>query len=193
MDTINNFFEKGEFIKYTNKPSSFAIYEGINLDPSLVYTKKLSLALHYDPSRYCQDEEGGGWSTRPVMEYAKDEQPCPKIIDTDKEDYSWKKCTAKEKKECIEKLAEYNLEWDEENMQLIDVKTGNVLHKIYIPKIEYNGETIKPICQDFKDKIKKHIIDSNKPKYTSYSNQNTYPYNQPYYGRHHGCYEDWDY
>ena len=45
------------------------------------------------------------------------------------------------------------------------MNTGEIVHKIIIPKIEYNGETIKPICEEYKSKLKKSIIDKAKPNY----------------------------
>lgn len=174
-------FSKGEFIRYINKPASFGIFEGVDLDPTMKYTKKWSLVIFFDPSKYCQDADGK-WDTRPVIELGKDGKPCPKSVDTMKEDYSWKICTPIEKKAAIEKLAEFGLEWDEEEMTLTDVQTGEILHKVIVPKIEYNGELIKPIRGEFKEMIKNYVINENKPTYSS-----TYPttYGAGGYGQRH--------
>lgn len=191
MTQINRNFEKGDFIKYTNKPESFGIFEGIDLDPSMKYAKKWSMVLYFDPSKYCQ-KESGGWGSVPVLELPKDGKPCPKTIDTLKEDYSWKICSPEEKRNCIEKLAEYGLEWDEENMTLVDTETGEIIHKVFVPKIEYNGEVVKPMQEQFKEMIKKYVINENKPTYTTYNSN--LGHHTPYYGRRYDDYDEygWD-
>lgn len=192
MAQTNKVFEKGEFIRYINKPTSFGIFEGIDLDPTMKYAKKWSMVLFFDPSKYCQNEDGGGYSSKPVLEVAKGANPCPKTIDTDKEDYSWRICTPTEKKECIEKLAEFGLEWDEENMELVDIMTREILHKVFIPKIEYNGEIVKPVCHEFKKIMKKYVIAENKPTYTNYGGYTGC--HSPYYNGRYSEYDEygWD-
>lgn len=155
-------FNKGDFLKYENKPGSFVIFEGIDLMPTYQYTKKLSVAAHFDPSKYCENENGVGWGTRPFLEVAKSNKPCEKTIDTFEEDYFWKICTEAEKAAAIEKLRAYGYEWDDETLSIIDIETGEIVHKIIVPKLEYNGDIIKPMCNEFKDLLKDFVISKNK-------------------------------
>lgn len=191
MEEIKKIFERGDFVRYINKPNSFGIYEGIDLDPSMKYTKKYSLVLFFDPSKYGQHGDGGGWSSKPVMELPSDDKPCPKTIDTDKEDYSWRLCRPTEIEDAIKKMAEFNLEWDKETMSLIDTETGEIIHKVVVPKLEYKGNIIKPICEKFKKIIKKYVIKENKPNY-GYGGYNGYAGHSPYYSQYDYEQEYWD-
>lgn len=192
MEETKKIFNKGDFIKNINKPKAFGIFEGIDLDPSMKYSKKYSLVVYFDPSKYCKDEDGPGWSSRPVLDITQNGVPCEKTIDTLKEDYSWRVCNDEEKQQAIEKLEEYNLYWDEEIMSLVDKESGEILHKMIIPKLEYHGEVIKPIQIEFKSLLKNYIKKENKPSYsTSYNNnfsRGTYPHSHYY----EECCEYWD-
>ena len=65
--------------------------------------------------------------------------------------------------EILEK--QYNIKWDEENMALIDMKSGEILHKIVTPKLEYLGDTIKLTCSALKNKLKDFVKSKNKSTY----------------------------
>jgi len=165
-------FNKGDFVKYstyngaTDNKVTFGIFEGVDLAPEYQYTKKFSLAAYYDSYKYCSNLDNGvGWGYAPSLDVATKEKPCEKTIDTLEEDSWWSLCTPIEKKNAIEILASYGYEWNEELLALVDTNTGEIVHKIIIPKIEYNGETIKPICKEYKSKLKKSIIDKSKPTY----------------------------
>lgn len=82
----------------------------------------------------------------------------------------------------MEILASYGIDWDEEEMTLTNVETGEILHRIIIPKIEYNGDVIKPICNELKSKLRTAVLSKNK---ASHPNQyNAYGYN--------GYYDEYD-
>jgi hypothetical protein len=179
MEVVKRKFEKGDFLKYENKPGSFVIFEGVDLLPTYQYTKKFSVAAHYDPSKYCENENGVGWSTRPFLEIAKSNKPCEKTLDSLEEDYFWKVCTETEKAAAIQKLRDYGYEWDEESLSIVDMETGEVVHKIIVPKLEYNGDVIKPICDEFKELLTDYVISKNTYS-SSYGGCNT-PYG--YQGR----------
>ena len=170
-------FEKGDFLKYDNKPGSFAIFEGVDLMPSYSYTKKLSVMVYFDPSKYCQNENGVGWSSRPYLEVATDNKPCEKTVDTYEEDYFWKVCSPLEKEMALATLEEYGYEWDETNLTLKEQATGKIVHKIIIPKLEYNGDIIKPITEERKNHLHKYAI-----------SKNTYSYSGG--GGGYGCYRN---
>ena len=156
------FFQKGDFIKYDYKKESFGIFEGVDLEPSYQYTKKLSLACFYDPLKYAENTDGiGGWSSRPVLEVAKVNKPCDKTIDTVKEDSWWKLCNEEEKEQALKRLAYYGYEWDEKNLQIINAETKQVIYKIISPKLEYNDEEIKPITEESKTLLKQAVISKN--------------------------------
>ena len=173
-------FNKGDFIKYTayngsNGSVTFGIFEGVDLAPEYQYTKKYSLAAYYDSHKYCSNLNNGvGWGYQPVLDVATHDKPCEKTIDTLCEDSWWTLCTPLEKKNAIEILAGFGFEWNEELMAIVDINTGEIVHKIIIPKIEYHGDTIKPICKDFKHKLKKAVINKNKPSYSNASYRNGY-------------------
>lgn len=177
MEQLKSKFSKGDFLKYTNKPNSFVIFEGVDLMPTYQYTKKLSVVVHYDPSKYCENENGMGWSSRPVLEVAKNGKQCEKTVDTYDEDYFWSICTDEEKEAAIQKLAEYGYKWDEESLSLIDIETGEIVHRIIVPKLEYNGDVIKPICSEYKELLSDYAL-----------SKNTYTSRQAYYNQE----ENWD-
>ena len=173
MEETKKAFNKGDFIKYstyngaTENKTTFGIFEGVDLAPEYQYTKKFSLAAYYDSYKYCSNlDNGAGWGYAPSLDVATKDKPCEKTIDTLVEDSWWSLCTPLEKKEAIEILASYGYEWNEELLALVDMNTGEIVHKIIIPKIEYNGETIKPICEEYKSKLKKSIIGKAKPSYS---------------------------
>jgi hypothetical protein len=187
-------FNKGDFIKYStynstndNTKFAFGIFEGVDLAPEYQYTKKLSLAAYYDSWKYCSNlNNGDGWGYQPFLEVASQNKPCEKTIDTICEDSWWTVCTPLEKKRALEILASYGIDWDDEEMTLTNVETGEILHRIIVPKIEYNGDVIKPICDELKTKLKTAVLSKNKASYSpSYHNQyNAYGYN--------GYYDEWD-
>lgn len=187
-------FNKGDFIKYSTYNSAnddtkfaFGIFEGIDLAPEYQYTKKLSLAAFYDSYKYCNNLDNEvGWGYKPVLEIASSNKPCEKTIDTVCEDTWWTICTPLEKQRALEILASYGIDWDEEEMTLTNVETGEILHRIIIPKIEYNGDVIKPICNELKSKLRTAVLSKNKASYSSsYPNQyNVYGYN--------GYYDEYD-
>ena len=190
-------FNKGDFVKYTTYTSdnrvTFGIFEGVDLAPEYQYTKKFSLAAYYDSYKYCSNLDNGvGWGYAPSLDVATKEKPCEKTIDTLEEDSWWSLCTPLEKKNAIEILASYGYEWNEELLALVDTSTGEIVHKIIIPKIEYNGETIKPICQEYKSKLKKSIIDKSKPTYSGGYRGNPQYGNYGYNGYDPYDEENWD-
>lgn len=178
-------FNKGDFLKYTSYSATgadvfrFGIFEGIDLEPSYQYTKKYSLAVFYDGRKYCQEKDGSGWDYRAVLEVTKNGKYCEKTIDTLCEDTWWAICTPEEKERAIRILALYGYEWNEELMSLIDTNTGEVVHKIIVPKLEYKGDTIKPIREDLKNKLKHSVISKN--TYTA----------SPYYHNRYGEYDEY--
>lgn len=187
-------FNKGDFVKYcvnnNGTKVTFGIFEGIDLEPSYQYTKKYSLLLYYDSRKYCnQSTNGNDWGYKPSLEVSLNGKPCEKSIDTLEEDTWWSLCTPEEKENAIHVLHSYGYEWDEELMSLIDIKTGEIVRKIIIPKIEYNGEIIKPITQTLKDKLKKVVKKKNTTSVYGY-----YPPCQSvHYGHgYDGYYDDWD-
>jgi hypothetical protein len=172
----------------TNAKTTFGIFEGVNLTPEYEYSKKLTLAAYYDSYKYCNHVDNNiGWGYAPVLEVATKDKPCEKTVDTYVEDKWWSLCTKEEKEKAIEILEkQYNIKWDEENMALIDMKSGEILHKIITPKLEYLGDTIKPICSTLKSKLKKFVVSKNKNNYST----GGYPcYNNAYC---HGMYDDYD-
>lgn len=166
-------FNKGDFVKYSTYNSTignkitFGIFEGVDLAPEYQYTKKFSLVAYYDSYKYCSNlNNDAGWGYAPSLDVATKGKPCEKTIDTLVENSWWSLCTPLEKKEAIEVLAKYGYEWNEELLALVDMNTGEIVHKIITPKIEYNGETIKPICDEYKNKLKKSIVNKTKPSYS---------------------------
>ena len=197
METKARTFEKGDFVKYSayssdlNTKITFGIFEGVNLTPEYEYSKKLTLAAYYDSYKYCNHMDNEiGWGYGPVLEVATKDKPCEKTVDTYVEDKWWSLCTKEEKEQAIEILEkQYNIKWDEENMALIDMKSGEILHRIVTPKLEYLGDIIKPICSTLKTKLKNFVKSKNK---TTYSGSGYPAYDNAYgYGRY-GMYGEYD-
>lgn len=178
MEYYKKTFEKGDFLKYYSYQENeyglaFAIFEGKEIETSYTYVKKYSLVLFFDPHKYTQEGneiDGHGYSYKKYLTVATKEQPCQKQIDTLKEDSWWKICTPQEKQEAIQKLLTLGLQWDENNLQLIDITSGEVIYQIIVPKIQYNGNKIKPINNNLKSKLKNFI--TSKVKKTYYPNHN---------------------
>lgn len=183
MDENKFKFQPGDFVTFSNKPGSFAIYEGVDLSVSSY--KKLSVLLYYDPSKYTQTEEG--YVMRPFLEYSNKGQMCEKTLETDEPSYWTRRCNAVELEEALGILHNHGLIWDEENLAVVDAETGEIKTKTHMPKIEYKGQIIKPMSLKFKKLLKLFCLSKN-PKYSyNYSNDN-------YWGRYgEGCYDDyWD-
>jgi hypothetical protein len=183
-----NIFNKGDFVKYvtysTSKEFKFGIFEGVELPTSNEYSKKYSLALFYDSNKYFSNLDNGvGWGYQPFLDIASKDKPCDKQIDTLEEDSWWKVCSDEEKEAALRILEDYGYAWNEETMEVIDLKTGEIVHKIIVPKIEYNGEIIKPIEENLKDKLKQATLAQNSQKTTSSYYSGNYSYGYQGYNR----------
>lgn len=164
--------KEGDFIKRDNRKGSFMIYEGRNISDTCV--KKLTLVCAYDPEKYMQTSTGG-YDHVPYLDVANKRKPCGETIDTDKEDYWISLCTPTEKADAIEILEQYGYIWDEENMALVDMVTGEIIKRIVIPDNKYYGEIIKPITDDSKNLLKKFCLEKSKPVYNpSYQDWDDY-------------------
>lgn len=155
-------FKQGDFLRKKNKPGSFMIYEGN--DYSETTYKKLSLVCEYDPEKYMMTS--AGYSHVPYLDMAKKGKRCETTIDTDKEDYWVSICTTEERLRAESILLRYGYEWDDENMCMIDLQSGEVVKKIVTPDNTYYGQIIKPISEAFKAMLKKFCISKNKSSYS---------------------------
>lgn len=176
----NEVLQIGDFITYVNKPGAFGIYEGVLVDSTTQYLKSYSLVLYYEPNKYVDTEDG--YKAIEYLDIATDSKRCEKTIDTNKENYWWHVATSKQKEEAINKLKEKGYLWDEENFRLINIETGEIVKKIYFPKIEYKGEIIKPICEKFKNFLKNFVKTKTKPSTTSYTQGGYNRMYEDYYG-----------
>lgn len=184
-------FNKGDFIKYksyaNNEYVAFGIFEGVDMEPEYQYAKKYSLVLYYDSHKYCsQMDNEKGWGYQEVLDVGTKQKKCEKTVDTLEENAYWSLCTPSEKENALHILAQYGYEWDEESFSLIDAETREVVHQIIMPKLEYNGDMIKPICNDLRDKLKQSVISKGKTTHTNngyyYNNEyGRYPYEQEYW------------
>jgi hypothetical protein len=172
-------FKKGEFITNTNKPGSFAIFEGIEVE-SYSTMKKFSAIAAYDPNKYRELPNGAGWATQPFLDVATKTKRCDTTVDGDTTSYWWRPCSEKEIEKAIDILHGYGYYWNEDLLSIIDKETGEVIRTVVEPKLEYHGEVVKPISQKFKELLSKvcHGIIEKK-----------YSYKTSYYG---GCYGFWD-
>lgn len=177
-------FKPGDFITYSNRKGSFAIYEG-NLDMTKTYLKDRSLIAWYDPNTYQKTHEGH-WDYVLNLSLATRSQKCTKCVDTDKEDYWWHICTKEEKEKALTILQDYGYAWDEDSKAIIDITTGEIVKTIATPKNEYHGEIIKPITNALKRTLKKFCLSKNKP----ITPASTYP---SYQGQYRGYNYDYDY
>lgn len=173
MNEVKRDFKKGEFIMNTNKPGSFAIFEGIEAE-SYSATKKYSVIVSYDPSKY-RELPTGGWGSLPYIEVATKCTRCETTVDGDTSSYWWRPCTESEKEKAIGVLQEYGYYWNEELLSIIDKETGEIVRTVVEPKIEYNGEVVKPISQKLRSLLKRVCDEITKKRYS---------YQSTYYG---GC------
>jgi hypothetical protein len=155
-------FKRGDFLKRDNRRGSFMIYEGNNISDTCV--KKMTLVCAYDPEKYMQTAMG--YDHVPYLDVSTKKHRCADTIDTEKEDFWIKLCTPSEKEEAINVLKEYGYVWDEENLAMVDILTGEIVKRIIIPDNKYYGEIIKPITETSKNILKQFCLSKSKPIYT---------------------------
>ena len=181
----SNKFKPGDFVTFSNKKGAFAIYEGVDISTSSY--KKLTVILAYDPSKYTQTEEG--YKMIPTMETSTKHATCEKTLDTDESCYWTRKCTAEEIEEALEVMRNYGYLWDEENLAVVAIDSGDIITKVCLPKVEYKGQIIKPMTEKFKKLLRLFCLEKNKK--VTYSYPDNYSRYWDMYGE--GCYEDyWD-
>lgn len=185
-ETTNTPFKAGDFIKYTSYSTqkvTFAIFEGCDLTSyNNVYAKKYSLACFYDS--YCYQNNlnnDKGWGYVPKFFIASDNKACDKTIDTLKEDRWWSLCDEEEIKNAHEVLATYGVKWDEENKCLVNLDTGEIVYKLIIPRLKYDGEEIAPINEE----TKHHLILATRKVI-----KDAYPHYGDAYRYGYGAYDD---
>lgn len=164
-EEVKRSFKVGDFIKRNNKQGCFMIYEGNNISDTSY--KRLTCLCEYDPEKYMMTDSG--YAHVPNLDIGTATKRCATTIDTDKEDYWITLCTEEEKRRAERVLLKYNLEWDEENLALVDIETGEIVKKIVTPDNTYYGQIIKPISEAFKAMLKKFCDSKN--KVSSYSPQ----------------------
>jgi len=174
-------FTKGEFITNTNKPGSFAIFEGIEVESATV-NKKYSVIVSYEPKKYRELPNGRGWDSLPYLDVATKSTRCEQTVDGDTESFWWRPCTESEKETALSILQDYGYYWNDELCAIIAKDTGEIIRTIVEPKIEYNGDVVKPISNKFKKLLKKVCDEITKKKYS---------YQTTYYGGY-SCYDFWD-
>ena len=153
MNGTKRAFKKGEFVTNTNKPGSFAIFEGIECE-SYSVNKKYSVIAAYDPAKYRENPNGSGWATLPYLEVATASTRCTTTVDGDTESFWWRPCTESEVERAIDILQGYGYYWNSDLQAIIDKNTGEIVRTIIEPKVEYNGDVVKPISQKFKELLK---------------------------------------
>ena len=156
-------FKKGDFLKKDTKKGSFMIYEGNNLSDTAY--KRMTLVCYYDPEKFIQGDMG--YEQKPHLELGSKDKPCADTIDTEEEDFWIKKCSEAEKERALDILAKYGLYWDEENLELISIETGEIIRKVITPDNKYYGQTIKPISDKFKGLVRKYCLSKLVPVYYS--------------------------
>lgn len=149
MNETKRTFKKGDFITNTNKPGSFAIFEGIERE-SYTTSKKFSVIVYYDPNKYCENQNGSGWDYQKFLEVATTKTRCDQTVDGE-ESYWWKLCTEEEIEKAIQVLWDYGYCWNEKLLCIVNRETGEVVRPITEPNLKYNGETVRPISKRLKD------------------------------------------
>ena len=147
-------FIPGDFITNSNKPGSFAIFEGIESESISSTYKKYSVIAYYDPRKYMELPDGS-WGSIPNMDVATSTTRCDQLVDGDSDSFWWSVCTPQEKERALGILEDYGYYWNEDLLSIIDKKTGEIVRNIIQPKIEYNGETVKPISKKLKNLLRK--------------------------------------
>lgn len=163
MAEVKHKFQRGDFLTRNNKKGSFMIYEGNNLSETAY--KRMTLVCFYDPEKFQMGPVG--YEEKPSLELASKDKPCPTTIDTEEEDYWIHLCSDTEKAEALKVLKKYGLNWDEDNMELSSLETGEIIRKIFIPDNKYYGQLIKPISEQSKKLIRKYCRSKIAPSYSS--------------------------
>lgn len=152
-------FRRGDFLTKNNKKGSFMIYEGNNLSESTY--KRMTLVCLYDPEKYVMGDVG--YETKPYLEVASINKPCTETVDTEQEDYWISICTDIQKQEALNILAKYGYYWKEDTLELVDMRTGELIRKVIIPDDKYYGQIIKPSSKKFKELAKKYCFKKSEP------------------------------
>lgn len=166
-------FSKGDFLTNPNKPGSFAIFEGVECE-SYSSLKKYTAILAYDPSKYHEVSEGV-WNTSPYLDIPTNLTRCATKIDGNTQSYWWRKCTLEEKEKALNILQDHGYYWNEDLMSVIQKDTGEIIRTAANPKIEYNGDVVKPISQETKNMMKS-VCDKIIEKKYSYTTGRQYCY-----------------
>ena len=184
-------FKKGDFIKLNSTPNSFFIYEGIETElyQNSMY-KRYSVIVFYDPEKYVKVEDK--WETVPNLVVAKPSQPLDRRIESDEEGSVYSKLSEEEKREALKILDKWGYKWNEETLT-ISKKDDTESVQIYIPKITYEGEEVRPISEDNKKLLHKVCNEKSikKPETTYSSYERTYSHYQ-YRDTWKGEYGYWD-
>lgn len=194
-------FKRGDFITYLTKPTSFAIYEGVDLYPSFEYAKLMSLAVWYSPYDYVQDKESGTWNQTERFLHATTNTECDMRFDVAGIG-KWRKMTQAEINEAYKVMNKNNIYYNPKTLALYD-DTATLIYELKgqeenndetqeeeknIEPIKYNGETIILTSNKAKDTLRNAAHKKNKTKTTT----NTSPYYG--YGGYWGgkYYDDYD-
>lgn len=161
---MNNFvkLKPGDFVTHTNRPGTFGIYEGYNKSrDNNCFFNQYSLALYFEPNKF--QSTPSGYKEAPSLEINSLTTTCKKTIDTESENYWWKKLTKTQRIEADEKLKEYGFMWDDETLSLIVIETGEIIYQYKdndndaLPTPMYNGEVINPSNKEFRDILMKTV------------------------------------
>lgn len=135
-------FKPGDFIRMTYlNQGAFAIFQGKEVIGQYGYPTYTTL-VYYNPSKYQEVE--GKWVARPYLSVAREGSRFFDTVTVKCEGPSFEICTDKEKAEAIELLKAYGYGWDDEQKMLFYLQSGEIINKIVVPVVKYDGTEIAP-------------------------------------------------
>lgn len=172
-------FYPGDFITNKYNKGSFMIFEGIKKKSKYGYTTEYTVVCSFKKNKYHWNSAEGKAEYYDELLYATKTSDCSEMVSDEYETFYTNKCTDEEKQEAIETLKKYNLAWNEDAKELIDIKANKVIHSIPKPRIaKYDGQTVHLLSFDGKKSVQASIL-----------SKGTVPTQRDFYEE---CYGYWD-
>ena len=137
-------FKLGTFItRIYGDAGNFGIFEGEVIPQRFSSTgENYSLIFFYNPQEW--DSKTG--TRKPMYSFTTDDALCHETVTSySSGTCSWRELTQAEIEQAIQIMHECGLHWDNENANLVNFNTGEILYHIIQPNTQYNGQVVSPI------------------------------------------------
>ena len=137
-------FKLGTFITRTyGDAGNFGIFEGEVIPQKFSSTgENYSLIFFYNPLEW----DSKTCTRKPMYSFATDDALCYETVTSySSGTCSWRELTQVEIEQAIQIMHECGLHWDNENANLVNFNTGEILYHIIQPNTQYNGQVVSPI------------------------------------------------